>query len=302
MAVIIAPPPRPNPFGRGLMQAADAFASQAHRSKERKERDKIVRRETVNDFILKALPQAQTEDQVRRFVSIYEENNGLGAGFFGPESIAAIASGNRIDQEMKKVEKAGKEATTNLIGERTKAVSAGILTEAAREGRAEEAQAFGQEQARARTAREFGAETRAGKTAEQQIAESQERVKGLRAKREAEPKKPRAVDIEKDILAQSNIDFFNRTGSTREEYIEFFGAEDFDPFTAGPDGGPMTAEQIVEFNSINEEFKLGLPLIEVTGRGLRRMGPEFTTKRAPTVKESPAEFLKRVKGQTGTGQ
>ncbi len=289
MAVIIKPAPARNPIGRGLEKAAGAFATQRKNERERQERDKILRRETLNEFFNTALKAASTPDQVNRIVAGIEKNNDFEPGTIPQGSIDAVASEAELNAELRKIDKATKEAGKSLAVTQATAAQKGLLTSAAQEKRAQTGFETTQTQTRAETSRRAAATT-------EQIAAS-------KAKRTAGPKAQRPSEREKDILAQSNIDFFERTGRTREEFVAFFGAEDFDPFTAGPEGGPMTTEQIREFNEVNEKFNLGLPAIEVTGRGLfGAAGPERTTVRAPKGPESPEDRLKRLKTQGGVNQ
>ena len=100
MAVIIAPPPRPNPFGRGLMQAADAFASGVTQRREREERDKILRRGTLNSFLDKALKSVKTEDQASRIFDAIEKNNELEPGSIPQEVRTLLLGDANLNQEL----------------------------------------------------------------------------------------------------------------------------------------------------------------------------------------------------------
>jgi hypothetical protein len=297
MPVIIKPAPRPNPITGGLREAAEIFSAQKLRDKERAEREKVVLQSQTNEFLLKAIEQAPNPDILNRTIDAYEKNNELPQGYFPPAVRASFAAGADVKKAQRDIETAQKKAETGLVKERQKQVSAGVLSQAAADERAKEEMTLRTE-----------ASTRAERTATQQIEESKERVRASQAKREAGPKEPKPTDVEKQRLAQSNIDFFDETDRTRQEYVAFFGSEAFDPNTAGPGGGPMTDAQVAEHNKNIEKFKLPLAPIEKNEFGLysvlpggRRRGDilQKGSLRAPAAAETPEDRLKRLKSQAG---
>lgn len=286
MAVVQIPPPRPNEFGRGLERAASSFAQGITRRREREERDRIARAATISNFVSSTLPQAQNEDQVRRLVNIYEEANQLGKGFFGEESIALIASGNKIEQERKKLETATKTAQMNLAEIRTRDLSSQIT---AREGKT----AFDRSQKQFSSSIAAAAEARAKAVSDQQIVESKQRVKASEAKLKAGPAKEKPSVTVRENAATRELLFKEDLMALGFSAMSIEGFENRYTPSGGFDPTNISAEEATKVNMLIDKYGLVINKL-VEERVPNFWVPESFEKRKFTQKGGMRLPIKRV--------
>lgn len=303
MPVVYEPPPRPSEFGRGIELAAGFFANTIMERKERQERDKILRRGTLNTFFDKALKTVQTEDQANRIFDGIEKNNELPPGSIPQEVRTLLLGEANLNQELARIKKADLEAKKNLANTRTfeSQVKTGLAVGGAE--LAERKQGFEERKAGQTFQQNLLAAEQARLDSEQRRAESRERTLGLEAKRKAGPAKEKpSVTVRenaatRELLFKEDLRSIGFAPMSMREFEKLYSKEGgFDPAGVSP-------ENAAKVNLLIDKHGLTIPKLEeerVPSLFLPKSleGRKFTQKggtRLPIKRaENPVDILKEA--------